>query len=131
MKGSNFDQDKVIHTYIRAIEINPKRSEAYYGLVSYCRHQGLNNLGYIFGKQSIDLQAPSGALFVEKYIYDYALLDEYDSPTFNLNWKFAHTNSLKCNHWNRWMLENSCLKMQAPHFPQASTRILISFPLDL
>ena len=77
MKGSNFDQDKVIHTYIRAIEINPKRSEAYYGLVSYCRHQGLNNLGYIFGKQSIDLQAPSGALFVEKYIYDYALLDEY------------------------------------------------------
>jgi len=29
--------------------------------------------------------------------FNYALLDEYDSPTFNLNWKFAHTNSLKCN----------------------------------
>ena len=82
MKGLNFDQDKIIHTYIRAIESNSKRAEAYYGLVSYCRHQGLNNLGYIFGKQSIDLQIPSGALFIEKYIYDYALLDEYSIVAF-------------------------------------------------
>jgi hypothetical protein len=77
MKGLNYPQEKIIHTYLRANEVNPNRAEAYYGLVNYCRLNGLNQLGYIMGKNAIQIQIPQNGLFVEKYIYDYALLDEF------------------------------------------------------
>ena len=70
------DQE-VIDTYLRAADALPTRAEALHGASRLCRHKGRNEEGYKFAKRGLDIPIPSDALFVEPWIYDIGLLDEF------------------------------------------------------
>ena len=68
---------EVIDAYLRAAAILPSRAEARHGA---SRHARLNNMfkeGYEIAAPAIDLAAPPVGRFVEPWIYEWALLDEY------------------------------------------------------
>ena len=93
MKNLNYDKDKIIQTFMRAHEIIPTRAEALYGAINFCRTNGLNQQGYILGKYGIDIKYPEGSLFIEKWIYDYALIDEFSIVAY---WAGFYEESKKC-----------------------------------
>jgi hypothetical protein len=39
--------------------------------------QGLHHLGYMLARPGLGLAVPEAGLFIEKWIYDYGLLDEF------------------------------------------------------
>jgi glycosyltransferase involved in cell wall biosynthesis len=77
MKQLNYSKEEILQTYMRAYEICPHRGESLHLAIQYCRLNGMNQQGYIIGKHAINLKYPDGSLFVEKYVYDYAILDEF------------------------------------------------------
>jgi glycosyltransferase involved in cell wall biosynthesis len=72
----NYPFDDIIATYQRATDNVPSRAEAIHGASRYCRYVGRNREGYTIGKKGIGLSLPRG-LFVEEWIYNYGLLDEF------------------------------------------------------
>jgi glycosyltransferase involved in cell wall biosynthesis len=77
MMNLNYPKSDIIQTHMDAYESMPRRAESLYSILKYCRINGLNNQGYIIGRQAIDISYPEGSLFVEKWIYDYGILDEF------------------------------------------------------
>lgn len=78
-----YPKGEIIQTYMRAIELIPERAEAFHGVVNYCRINSLFQQGYMIGKYGVHLQKinnqydKSKGLFIQTWIYDYALLDEF------------------------------------------------------
>jgi glycosyltransferase involved in cell wall biosynthesis len=73
--GRPFDQ--VIETYLRAADAVPSRAEALHGASRYCRMSGRYKEGYEIAKRAGPFsQVPEG-LFVEPWIHEYGLLDEF------------------------------------------------------
>jgi glycosyltransferase involved in cell wall biosynthesis len=70
------DQE-VIDAYLRATDASPTRVEALHGASRFCRNKGRNEEGYQFAKRGIGIPMPSNALFVEPWIYQTGLLDEF------------------------------------------------------
>ena len=68
--------EQILATYARATEKVPTRAEALHGAARYCRIKNLFEQGYQFATEGLKIAKPSGGLFVEPWIYDYALLDE-------------------------------------------------------
>jgi glycosyltransferase involved in cell wall biosynthesis len=68
---------EVIALYLRASDVCPGRAEALHGASRLCRIAGRNQEGYEIAKRGRALTVPPDGLFVEPWIYDYALLDEY------------------------------------------------------
>jgi glycosyltransferase involved in cell wall biosynthesis len=89
----NYPFDDIIATYQRATDTVPTRAEAIHGASRYCRILGRNREGYAIGKTGIDLSSPSG-LFVERWIYDYGLLDEF---AINAYWAGQYAESLSAS----------------------------------
>jgi glycosyltransferase involved in cell wall biosynthesis len=77
MKGLNYSKEQVLQTYLKAHESCSHRAEAIHAAINYCRSNGLNQQGYILGKHAMTIELPVGSLFVEKWIYDYGVLDEF------------------------------------------------------
>lgn len=77
MKSLNHSKEKVIQTYLKAYESAPNRAEALHAAIQFCRINGMNQQGYIIGKHAINLTYPENSLFAEKWVYDFALLDEF------------------------------------------------------
>jgi glycosyltransferase involved in cell wall biosynthesis len=69
--------DEVLATFRRAIQTCPARAEAYHGASRYLRDQKRFAEGYEIAKAGLDLQPAVGALFVNQWIYQHGLLDEY------------------------------------------------------
>lgn len=67
----------ILGTYLRAWEACPHRAEALHGAARYCRVTGKNRQGYMFAKQGLEIPQPSSGSFVETWIYEYGLLDEF------------------------------------------------------
>jgi glycosyltransferase involved in cell wall biosynthesis len=67
----------VLDLYRRATEASPLRAEASYRASRLCRLRNDYARGYEIAKQAIDLTAPADGLFVEGWIYDYGILDEF------------------------------------------------------
>ena len=67
----------VIDTYLRAADILPSRAEALHGASRHARVSNMFKEGYEIAKRGIDLPPPAEGLFVEPWIYDWAMLDEY------------------------------------------------------
>ncbi len=84
------DQE-VINAYIRAAEAAPSRAEALHGVSRFCRDKGRNEEGYQLAKRGLEIPIPSDGLFVEPWIYDYGLLDEY---AVNAYWAGHYRESL-------------------------------------
>jgi len=82
MKELGYPKEQVLQTYLRAYEVCPHRVEVIYAAVQYCRFNGMNQQGYILGKHGIDIQLSDTSLFVEKWVYDYGLLDEFSIVAF-------------------------------------------------
>ncbi|MBJ7533157.1 glycosyltransferase family 2 protein [Rhodomicrobium vannielii ATCC 17100] len=70
------EQD-VIDAYLRAADASPSRAEALYGASKFCRLKGRNEEGYQLAKRALHIPMPSDGLFVEAWIYETGLLDEF------------------------------------------------------
>lgn len=71
------DREEVIALYLRASDAAPNRAEALHGASRLCRNAGRNQEGYEIAKRGLALTAPADGLFIETWIYDYGLLDEF------------------------------------------------------
>jgi glycosyltransferase involved in cell wall biosynthesis len=85
------DRDEVIALYLRASDVAPNRAEALHGASRLCRLAGRNQEGYEIAKRGLALSTPTDGLFVEPWIYDYGLLDEY---AVNAYWSEHYRDSL-------------------------------------
>lgn len=63
--------------YDDATRICPQRAEAVYHASRLCRLQSDFQRGYAIAKDYIGLSPPADGLFVETWVYDYGLLDEF------------------------------------------------------
>ncbi|MGC4025478.1 MAG: glycosyltransferase family 2 protein [Mesorhizobium sp.] len=88
--------NEVVAAYETAIQIVPERAEAFHSASRYCRDHKRFNEGFEFAKRALGLSQPAG-LFIQPWVYDYALLDEY---AVNGYWAGAYYESL-----------NACLKL--------------------
>ena len=70
--------EDVLAIYSRARQACPDRAaEALHGAARYCRLGDRFEEGYQYALAGLNLARPGGGLFVETWIYDYGLLDEY------------------------------------------------------
>ena len=84
------DED-VIAAYEAATAAAPWRAEADHGASMFCRLRNLYEQGYAFAKRSLGKPIPEGGLFVEPWIYEVALLDEF---SVNAYWAGHYEESL-------------------------------------
>ncbi|WP_027056135.1 glycosyltransferase family 25 protein [Mesorhizobium erdmanii] len=89
---------EVIAAFERAAQTVPARAEAIHAASLFCRNQGRNAEGMEFARRGLDLAQPAG-LFVQPWVYDYGLLDEF---SVNAYWAGAYRESL-----------DACLKLLA------------------
>jgi len=68
--------DGVIGTYLRACAAVPTRAEAFHAASCFCRINGKYSDAYDYAHRGLMVALPMQGLFVETWIYDYALLDE-------------------------------------------------------
>jgi glycosyltransferase involved in cell wall biosynthesis len=69
--------DDVVESYLRAHESCPRRLEALHGAVRLCRTHQKYAQGYELARKALPNQRPTHGLFVETWIYDYGMLDEF------------------------------------------------------
>lgn len=86
-----YPSETVLTTFDRATKIDPQRAEAFHGAAKYCRERKLYQDGYKIAKKALSLRQPDSGLFVEKWIYDYGLLDEF---AVNAYWVGDYRGSL-------------------------------------
>lgn len=83
--------DEVIATFLRAAEAAPARAEALHGASRFCREKGRHEEGYRIAKRGLALWQPADGLFVEPWVYEYGLLDEFAVHAY---WAGHHRESL-------------------------------------
>jgi len=71
------NRDDILTLYMRATGVVSGRAEALHDASRLCRYAGRYQEGYAFAKRGLALSAPRDGLFVEPWIYDYGLLDEF------------------------------------------------------
>jgi glycosyltransferase involved in cell wall biosynthesis len=84
------DQE-VIDAYLRAATALPTRAEALHAASRFCRSKGRHEEGYQIAKRGLDISMPVGGLFVEAWIYEYGLLDEFAVHAY---WTNRHQDCL-------------------------------------
>jgi tetratricopeptide (TPR) repeat protein len=77
-----YPEDEIIGAYLRAYEHSPVRVESLHELVGFCYRNGKPALGYLIGKQAIKIPMPLRGLFVQAWIYEYGMLDEFASAAY-------------------------------------------------
>jgi SAM-dependent methyltransferase len=83
--------DEVVATYERATRIVPTRAEALHAAALYCREKGRYAEGQDYARRGLEVHAPVDGLFVQLWVYDYGLLDEF---AVNAYWAGAFHESL-------------------------------------
>jgi glycosyltransferase involved in cell wall biosynthesis len=68
---------EIIGMFLRAYEACPRRAEALHGAARYCRAKRNYHQGYMLARQGLEIQQPGSGLFVDPWIYEYGLLDEF------------------------------------------------------
>lgn len=92
-------EQEVIDAYLRASASLPTRVEALHGASRFCRQKKRYEEGYQLAKSGLDTPMPPDGLFVEPWIYESGLLDEY---SVNGYWSGHYWDSL-----------DACLKILA------------------
>jgi len=72
-----FDEEDVIASYLRAHDAGKHRAEALHGAARFCRVKKRYQQGFDLAKRAMKIQVPTDGLFLEEWIYQYAVLDEY------------------------------------------------------
>jgi glycosyltransferase involved in cell wall biosynthesis len=85
------DVDEIISLQLRASDTVPDRAEALHAASRLCRNVGRNQQGYEIAKRGLALSPPKDGLFVEDWIYEYGLLDEF---SVNAYWSGHHRDCL-------------------------------------
>ncbi len=86
--------DDVFILFERAAKAVPGRSEAHHATAFYMRQHSKNKQGAIAAESGVAIKQPPDGLFVEPWVYDYGLLDEF---AVNAYWAGAYLASLKAN----------------------------------
>jgi glycosyltransferase involved in cell wall biosynthesis len=74
--------DDVFEAYHKAHRFCPSRAEPIYAAAQFCRKQKRYDQGYRMARKHLYQPAPSSGLFVETWIYDHGLLDEFSVLAF-------------------------------------------------
>jgi glycosyltransferase involved in cell wall biosynthesis len=72
-----YPDDEVIAAYLLASDAQPTRAEALHGVSRFCRRKSRHQEGYEFAQRGLEIAMPLNALFVEPWIYETGLLDEF------------------------------------------------------
>ena len=72
-----YPEDDIVQSYMRAYEKCPSRIEALHNAIRFCRTHGKNHQAYIIGKYAKSLPVNKSGLFVETWMWDYGLDDEF------------------------------------------------------
>lgn len=81
----------VIAAFEAADAVTTTRAEALHGAARQCRLDARHAEGFAYAEKGLQRTQPSGALFVEPWIYHYGLLDEY-AVTASWLGKFAESH---------------------------------------
>jgi glycosyltransferase involved in cell wall biosynthesis len=84
----------VIAAYLRAVQAQPGRAEALHALSRFCRLSGLYSDGLHYAVQALRIKQPTEGLYVEPWVYDVGVLDEYAA---NAYWCGQYWDSLDAN----------------------------------
>jgi glycosyltransferase involved in cell wall biosynthesis len=74
--------DDVLEVYLKAHRVCPSRMEPIYSAAQFCRKHERYDQGYRLAKKLLYQPAPSSGLFVETWIFDHGLLDEFSVLAF-------------------------------------------------
>lgn len=85
------DDAGVIATYEAATAAAPWRAEADHAASRFCRLKSRFGTGYAIAKRSVDKPVPAGGLFIEPWVYEFALWDEF---AINAYWAGQYEESL-------------------------------------
>ena len=85
----------MIDTYIRATDAQPGRVEALYKASRFCRQKRRYEEGYQLAKRGLAVPMPTDALFVEPWIYELGLLEEF---SLNAYWSGHYWDCLDAGH---------------------------------
>jgi glycosyltransferase involved in cell wall biosynthesis len=77
MKQLDYSSNDIIQTYLKGHELVPTRLECLWAAIQHCRFKGLYQQGWMLSHEALKITRPSSGLFLEEWIYDYAILDEY------------------------------------------------------
>ncbi len=87
------DQE-VIDAYLRAADALPTRAEALHGASRFCRVTSRHEEGYQIAKRGLEIPMPSDGLFIEPWIYEFGLLDEF---SINAYWSGHNRDCLNAS----------------------------------
>ena len=68
---------EIIGLHLEAYDACPTRAESLHGAMRYCRTHGKYHQGYLIGKHAVTLSRPAAGLFLQEWIYEYGLFDEF------------------------------------------------------
>ncbi|MDI4657454.1 glycosyltransferase [Xanthobacter autotrophicus] len=74
---------EVIDAYLRASDALPTRVEALHNASRFCRRKGRYEEGYEIARRGLTIPLPADALFVEAWIYENGLLDEFSVNAYH------------------------------------------------
>jgi hypothetical protein len=73
---------EIVGSFLRAYEADPGRAEALHGAMSYCRRHQAPHQGYLIGKHAVTMAEPLRGLFIESWMYDYGILEEFSIAAY-------------------------------------------------
>jgi len=92
-----YAEAEVIQSYLASHETLPARLEALHDAIRHCRLREKHQQAYILANYALDQSRPKDGLFLELWIYDYGLLDEFSIVAY---WSGHYRESF-----------NACLKL--------------------
>jgi glycosyltransferase involved in cell wall biosynthesis len=72
-----YPEDDIVQSYLRAYEKCTTRIEALHNTIKFCRTHGRDHQAYMIGKYAKTLPVDKNGLFVESWMWDYGLDDEF------------------------------------------------------
>jgi len=91
-EGLGSPNEEVLTGYLEATAACPTRAEALHGAARFCRDKGIYEQGYEAAAKGLTIAYPDNGLFVQDWIYEYGLLDEF---AINAYWTGRYTECVK------------------------------------
>ncbi len=78
----NYSDEDIIETYLAAHRSCRTRIEAIHGAARFCRNKERYEQGYLLARKFLYQPRPTSGLFIESWVFDYGLLDEFSVLAF-------------------------------------------------